>query len=568
MFGRWLLGFPWSCTSFLAAATPSREHSSAPKPSWRWLASRHCSTALLGKVCDVLGAGMLSRHFSCVLRDVVAFLCLNCIEYCIVGFAIGTVLATPPSLPGLTVMTSALCSGLRVVRQRLCVADSSRLALQCVSGMAGVGKTTIARRYCERAAVMGWYEGGVFWANADTLSTLDASFRKLGTDDMGLPGLNDPSTKASVVRGAVLGWLQRHSKWLLVLDNADALWVGSSGVLPYLPSLSCGGGQVLVTTRCSSAVLRETLEPSYGSALCAVLRVDVLPRDDAVMLLCSAASKAVQSGGDASSGDAWSCEQWLPRVRCVAQSRSTSADVGVASAGPGVDDAEAAALAWLVGSEALGGLALALCQAGGVIGSAGWSFPRYVEEFKTASIAVVGSRKVFDAKAECRKWLASNEVDSDTIAALAADGWETLDDLRRIDDRGHLLRILNGARSKKLWDLLLGGVPGSDDRSRECIRSTFALSLKQLTSVGSPQGTAAVEVLQVLSLLAPLPVPGWMAAHVCHGLWKDSAVWTFAWGASSVGSAASNRGVEAAVSARSLELLCTRRACSSQRSRW
>jgi TIR domain len=108
---------------------------------------------------------------------------------------------------------------------------------QAMSGLGGIGKTQIALEYAYR-----YYQDyhAVLWAQADTHENLTASYLAIAM----LLDLPEKSEQESAhVITAVKNWLQHHTSWLLILDNADELPL----VREFLPpSVS---GHVLLTTR-------------------------------------------------------------------------------------------------------------------------------------------------------------------------------------------------------------------------------------------------------------------------------------------------------------------------------
>ena len=111
---------------------------------------------------------------------------------------------------------------------------------QAISGLGGIGKTQLAVEYAYRAAHR--YQA-VFWVSAVTQETLQAGYTALA-EALNLPEKDEQDQ--SLMLQAVRRWLQTHTNWLLILDNADDL----SLVVPFLPPMY--GGHILLTTRAQS----------------------------------------------------------------------------------------------------------------------------------------------------------------------------------------------------------------------------------------------------------------------------------------------------------------------------
>jgi tetratricopeptide (TPR) repeat protein len=109
--------------------------------------------------------------------------------------------------------------------------------LQAISGLGGIGKTQIA---CEYAYEHEQDYQAVLWAQAETRENLIASFVGLARV-LDLPA-KEASESAQVV-AAVKHWLQTTPGYLLILDNADDLALARE-FLPVKQS-----GQVLLTTQ-------------------------------------------------------------------------------------------------------------------------------------------------------------------------------------------------------------------------------------------------------------------------------------------------------------------------------
>ena len=114
--------------------------------------------------------------------------------------------------------------------------DSSQIL--AISGLGGIGKTQTAIEYAYRYAKE--YEA-VLWVRADSRETLSSDFSDLAV----LLNLQEKeeARPLNIVMAAVKRWLQEHSPWLLIFDNAD-----DPAVLDFLPRQP-GGAAILLTTR-------------------------------------------------------------------------------------------------------------------------------------------------------------------------------------------------------------------------------------------------------------------------------------------------------------------------------
>jgi len=109
--------------------------------------------------------------------------------------------------------------------------------IRALSGLGGIGKTQTALEYAYRYA--NEYEA-VLWVQADSHEVLVSDFARLS---LTLDLREKEETDQLRMITAVKRWLQEHSPWLLIFDNADESAV-ISDFLPRRP-----GGAILLTTR-------------------------------------------------------------------------------------------------------------------------------------------------------------------------------------------------------------------------------------------------------------------------------------------------------------------------------
>jgi tetratricopeptide (TPR) repeat protein len=130
---------------------------------------------------------------------------------------------------------------------------------QAISGLGGIGKTQLALEYAYR-----YHQNyqAVLWAFADSREALISSYVAIAT----FLRLPEHEAKAhDMTVQAVKTWLQTHHSWLLILDNADELAL----LADFLPPAQ--GGHVLLTTRASATgrlahrLEIETLLPEQGA---------------------------------------------------------------------------------------------------------------------------------------------------------------------------------------------------------------------------------------------------------------------------------------------------------------
>lgn len=211
----------------------------------------------------------------------------------------------------------------RLRRQFLAAQAMDLSQPQAISGLGGIGKTQIALEYAYRYAQD--YQA-VFWVRADSRDTLATGFLEIART-VNLPERDERDQAVMVM--AVKGWLSQHTGWLLILDNVDELTL-----LPeFLPAPT--RGHLLLTTRTQAL-----------GGLAHRIEVHVLDQDAAALLV-------------------------LRRAGLLAP------DASLAEAGQ--DDQQAAAEL----SRQLGGLPLALDQAGAYLEETACSLQYYLDLYRS-----------------------------------------------------------------------------------------------------------------------------------------------------------------------------------------
>ncbi|NJD05536.1 MAG: tetratricopeptide repeat protein, partial [Methylococcaceae bacterium] len=199
---------------------------------------------------------------------------------------------------------------------------ASAIVGKAVHGLGGVGKTRLAVEYA-------WHHAADYSAlllvGADSPEALQRNLAALcASTVLDLP--EHQVAEEAVQAAAVLAWLQRHPGWLLILDNVDCE-TAATAVEALLPRLA--GGHVLITSRISQ----------WSRAVDA-LSLDVLPAAAAVDFLLA------RTDG---------------RRRLLAADAARAGEIAVE----------------------LGGLALALEQAGAYIAQRRLSLAGYLEQWRT-----------------------------------------------------------------------------------------------------------------------------------------------------------------------------------------
>jgi tetratricopeptide (TPR) repeat protein len=156
---------------------------------------------------------------------------------------------------------------------------------QAVSGLGGVGKTQLALEYAYR-----YYQDyeAVLWTRADTQEALISGFVTFAAL-LQLPE-QEERDQLKIVQ-AVKDWLTSHKGWLLMLDNADDLTL----VRDFLPP--AGRGHTVLTTRAASMgglahpIEVDALDSEPGALL--VLRLTYRLAPDATLEQAEASERTI-----------------------------------------------------------------------------------------------------------------------------------------------------------------------------------------------------------------------------------------------------------------------------------
>src|SRR5712692_2243717 len=154
-----------------------------------------------------------------------------------------------------------------------------------ISGLGGIGKTQTAVEYAYRYRQEYQY---VLWVQANTAEALLSNFVALARL-LSLP--EQDAREQQITVQALKQWLETHSGWLLIFDNADDLAM----IQDYLPQGN--QGHTLLTTRAQALgglarkIELDTLGPEEGAAL--LLRRAGIIAHDALLDSTSTADRAL-----------------------------------------------------------------------------------------------------------------------------------------------------------------------------------------------------------------------------------------------------------------------------------
>jgi tetratricopeptide (TPR) repeat protein len=137
--------------------------------------------------------------------------------------------------------------------------------VKALTGLGGIGKTQLALEYSYR------YQDDydiVWWLRSELFSTLLDDYARMVVN-LKLPGWDD-SGDLNLMADLAKSFLETHSRWLLVFDNAK----DPQDVKPYLPH--GGGGHVIITSR----------NPIWGN-LARSMAVSKFERSESIEFLCN-----------------------------------------------------------------------------------------------------------------------------------------------------------------------------------------------------------------------------------------------------------------------------------------
>ena len=289
------------------------------------------------------------------------------------------------------------------LRQQLMTGGGREVSLaasQAIHGLGGVGKTRLAIEYAWRQASD--YENALLFVSAGSPADFRINLAALcNAEILNLPEQNQ--AEEAVRLAAVFRWLREHSGWLLILDNIDTPEAAVE-VEKTLPKLQ--GGEVIITSRMAD-----------WSAAVQTTELDVLGEQDAAAFLLE---------------------------RTELRRKKTDTDT---------DDASVLA-------NELGGLALALEQAGAYIAKNRFSFSEYRRRWESTREKVLA-------------WYDQRLM---KYPSSVATTWQTSVD-QLADPERVLLNILAWLAPEPIPVSLLEGVPVDGADARDALAGLASLSL-------------------------------------------------------------------------------------------
>ena len=216
---------------------------------------------------------------------------------------------------------------------------TSAILTHAVTGLGGVGKTQLAAEYAYRYSEDHKQYKAVFWAQAGSEEELFRSFSKFAQ----MLNLEEKQQQdQQILVEAVKKWFTSQADWLLVLDNVEDV----QAITNFLPQRKADhGGHIVLTTRCQAV----------GTVAAVPLEVESMSHEEGATFL-------------------------LRRVKIL--------EVDQPLEQAEVQDRERAVSL----SQMLGGLPLALDQAGAYIEETGCTLAQYIEHYQSQRAFLLGRR--------------------------------------------------------------------------------------------------------------------------------------------------------------------------------